>query len=257
MANQIPVQSDSRNLRKLLLIIALALPVATVGLISMLQSGFVIPVILMLGLIGGEVLIIRSTTGRMGFRVLLCFAYSVYFVCSVLVSMLLFFMFYDPFVESFNDFDESTTYDTFAELQDDLRVQIMPFPTVGKVTCDKFRSSFQNIEEFEILGETSPSELYEMMYGTSINDKQPNENGGGEMEYCWFKFEAGVSPFQIENAQPLKNLAMSGFENDIAEHSGVLRLSGRIDNFHTEIEVNYSTWKYRIDMSRPIRTGPL
>ena len=166
-------------------------------------------------------------------------------------------MFYDPFVESFYDFDESTTYDTFGELQDDLRVQIMPFPSVGKVTCNKFRSSFQNTEKFEILGETSPCELYEMMYKTSIKNKQSDEDGEGKTEFCWFKFETGVSLFQINNSQPLKNLAMTGFENDIAEHSGILRLSGRIDNFHTEIEVNYSTWRYRIDMSRPIREGPL
>ncbi len=241
-------------------IIALALPVATVGLIGMLEfAGLGILILLPLGLMGGEVFVIRSITGTTGYRVWCCFAYAFYFVCTGLISALLFAMFYYPFVESFNDFDESTTYDTFAELQDDLRVQIMPFPTIGKVACNKFRASFQNIEKYEILGETSPSKLYEMLYETSIKDKQLDEDGDGEgeTEACWFELETGSSPFEIKNAQPLKNLAMSGFGNDIAEDSGVLRLSGRIDDFHTEIEVNYSSWKYRIHMSRPIRTGPL
>ncbi len=237
-------------------LVALACPIATIALLG-LPDEFGAPAIACLGLVCGAVLFNLGITGKTSHHVFFSFVYVVY--AFVLTGFLLLFLqFLEPFLTSFSDIDQTTTYMTFAGLQDDLPVQIPFIPSAGNINCHRLRSSFRNVEQIEINATTDPRKLYEMLFDTKIMDRLPDDYKKNRTDLYWFESGSDFIPFKMTNFQPLSDFGKSGHIATNAGNSGILRFSGRLDfTFNVEIEVDYSTWNYRILMTRHLRDGPL
>ena len=254
------VETSTRTLRVAAwayVLIGLAFPFATVALVAALQ-GDAAPAVLILGLVCGTAFINLGIAGNAIHRLLLSFAYFVYAVILTWFLIMFLALALEPILTSFSDVDQTTTYTTFNGLQDDLPVEIPAIPTVGKIKCHRFRSSFQNTEEIEINGVTDLAQLYELLFDPKIMDRLPDEYKENRTDLYWFQSGSDFIPFKMTTFEPLSDFGKNGDFAGIPADSGILKLSGRIDfAFIVEIEVDYASKNYRIQLSRHLREGPL